>query len=451
MQPTSSLSRPGVTELAPESDHLMSGGIRTCLRNPWMLARWFTSRRFRRAVEVRKHVWKIRCFQKDELSPQAVAGVDEAIRSFDAVLRSRPTNAQIADGLAALETSAQRWLRPYANAALRENIEVFLVAIGVAMAIRTFFLQPFKIPTGSMQPTLFGVHFEDLSNDPDATVPGFFGRVYAALVRGDFYHEVIAEADGEVLRLERHRSLPSDSLAFVNYQDVVLRYTEGGRTYDKTERVWFSPVDGHNGDLEGLRGVIGNDQIFRPFVVGSRFKKGDVLLRLRDAAGDHLFVDRVTYNFRPPRRGEIIVFETQGIRGPEQGQFFIKRLVALGNDRVRIGDDRHLIINGQRLDETTPHFEEVYGRAGEPKESEYSGHVNGTVARAMRKEPMLASYFPNQQSEYTVRPNHYMVMGDNTLNSYDSRGWGDFPQTNVVGRYCFVWWPFTSRWGTRPN
>ena len=56
-----------------------------------------------------------------------------------------------------LQFAAEKWLKPYPNAAWRENVEVLLVALAVAMAIRTFFLQPFKIPTGSMQPTLFGV------------------------------------------------------------------------------------------------------------------------------------------------------------------------------------------------------------------------------------------------------------------------------------------------------
>ena len=77
-----------------------------------------------------------------------------------------------------LETAANKWLKPYPNAAWRENIEVLLVAIAVAMAIRTFFIQPFKIPTGSMQPTLFGITQENLIGRDDVVIPnplaGFF-------------------------------------------------------------------------------------------------------------------------------------------------------------------------------------------------------------------------------------------------------------------------------------
>ena len=64
-----------------------------------------------------------------------------------------------------LEKAANKWLKPYPNAAWRENVEVLLVALAVAMGIRTFFLQPFKIPTGSMQPTLFGVTSENLLDE----------------------------------------------------------------------------------------------------------------------------------------------------------------------------------------------------------------------------------------------------------------------------------------------
>lgn len=429
---------------------LPTGGFRQCLRQPVMLVRWFLSRRFRHAVEVRKHVWKIRCFQADALAPNALANIDDGIRTFDRLLASTPGDDALASGLKELDVCAQKWLQPYANAAIRENVEVFLVAIGVAMAIRTFVLQPFKIPTGSMQPTLFGVHFEDLRNRPDVAVPGFLGRCYEAVVRGDFYHQIIAEADGEIVGIE-----PRRSMFLVNYQDVRLGYRDSsGRTYAKTERIWFAPVDGHEGDLRnGLRGFIGweRPEACLPLVPGQPFKKGDVLLRMRDSAGDHLFVDRVTYNFRPPSRGEIIVFETTGIPNLTQDQFYIKRLVGLPGETLTIGDDRHLVIDGKRLDASTPHFEKVYGGTNQPADSQYSGHVNGTVARALNKHPGLAGYFPNAQTEFKLASRRYMVMGDNTLNSYDSRGWGDFAQTNVVGKYSFVFWPFTDRWGTRPN
>src|SRR5690606_16987788 len=51
-------------------------------------------------------------------------------------------------------------LPPHRSPRIRENLEIIVVAIAVAMAFRTFFIQPFRIPTGSMQPTLFGITYE---------------------------------------------------------------------------------------------------------------------------------------------------------------------------------------------------------------------------------------------------------------------------------------------------
>ena len=51
----------------------------------------------------------------------------------------------------------------------------------------------------------------------------------------------------------------------------------------------------------------------------------------------------------------------------------------------------------------------------------------------------------------TSSPNSMLVFGDNTLNSLDSRYWGLFPEQNVIGKSCFVYWPISSRfgWGQR--
>jgi signal peptidase I len=181
---------------------------------------------------------------------------------------------------------------------------------------------------------------------------------------------------------------------------------------------------------------------------GQMVHRGEEIIRLKVQAGDHLFVDRLTYNFRPPTRGEIIVFETKGI--PEErrerfgipgDQFYIKRLVALGGEQVQLGKDRHLITNGRRLDSSTPHFEKVYSfnPNDPPQESHYSGHVDG---------PMLAPFFMDKpDGVVVVPPGHYMVMGDNTMNSLDSRAWGDFPAEYVIGKSFFVYWPLTERFG----
>ena len=110
-----------------------------------------------------------------------------------------------------------------------------------------------------------------------------------------------------------------------------------------------------------------------------------------------------------------------------------------------MGNDQHLIINGHRLDKDTPHFQNVYGfePGTPPSESHYSGHVY--------REGLAPLFYQARQDSpdggITVDPGHYMVMGDNTMNSLDSRYWGEFPEQYVVGKYFFVYWPFSSRFG----
>src|SRR5579859_2473187 len=121
------------------------------------LAQWFLSGTVRHATAMRKHVLKLLNHQRDILSPQAIAAVQAGMLELQAAIAAKADKAALEKQMEKLEEVANKWLKPYPNAAWRENVEVLLVALTVAMGIRTFFLQPFKIPTGSMQPTLYGV------------------------------------------------------------------------------------------------------------------------------------------------------------------------------------------------------------------------------------------------------------------------------------------------------
>ena len=218
--------------------------------------------------------------------------------------------------------------------------------------------------------------------------------------------------------------------------------------------VWFPPDFGEAPKMPD--GSVMDSLVYRAQLDAAHvYHKGDDVVKLEMRAGDHLFVDRMSFNFRKPERGEIVVFQTKGIEHPQmpQDQFYIKRLVVLPNEKVSIGDDRHLRINGERLDAGTPHFERVYGfnPAKPPHESEFSGHVNGTVAAKFGLYPNLAPLFPDADTVYNNDGNRYMVMGDNTCNSFDSRAWASYPAENVIGKSFFVYWPITERfgWGNR--
>jgi signal peptidase I len=400
------------------------------------LGRWFLSGTVRHATAMRKHVEKLLNHQRDILSPQAISAIQGGILELQGSIARNPDKEALEKQMSKLEEIANKWLKPYPNAAWRENVEVLLVALTVAMGIRTFFLQPFKIPTGSMQPTLFGVtSVPDFTRgDPtmeakrDALViPTGWQRV-REWFEGISYIHIVTESDGELKAVDT----PTRLLIFNLWQTLLVG--------DKSYTIWFPPDYGQPRlqDRAGIR-------------LGQSFHKGEDIVKMKIGAGDHLFVDRLTYNFRQPERGEIIVFETRGIQGLPQDQFYIKRMVAMGGERVQIGDDRHLIINGQRLDGSTPHFEKVYSFDPNqpPRESQYSGHVNEKVVRQYYPNSYipLAPLFPEASAIFTVQPDHFMVMGDNTMNSLDSRSWGDFPASNVIGKSFFVYWPITDRFG----
>ncbi|MDB6030133.1 MAG: Signal peptidase [Verrucomicrobiales bacterium] len=412
------------------------------------------SRTSRHARQMLKHVDKILSAQRDVLSAEAIRKVEAAMTDLREALSAGAGKTVLESKMTGLESAANKWLKSYPNPGLRENVEVLLVAIAVAMGIRTFFVQPFKIPTGSMQPTLYGItsdpdfsrygsSVQDLKSERPFDIPNPFQRFFHFWFNGVSYTHVVAKSEGSLQGFDEN---PRRFLLFNLKQTFWLG---PDREHLEAYTVWFPPDSMLK--RAGLLNAYGQPN-------SKSFKPGEDLIRLRVISGDHLFVDRMTYNFRRPKLGEIIVFETKGIPPLPPDQFYIKRLVAIDAIKVQIGNDRHIVLDGKRLDSKTPHFENVYSFDPNlpPHESAYSGHLNEQLARE-NGIPNLAPLFPDEKSEFPLRPNHYMVMGDNTMNSSDSRSWGDFPRDNVIGRSFFVYWPIGAQdnrssrfgWGQR--
>src|SRR3954465_831659 len=269
---------------------------------------WFLSRKVRHASQMAKDVQKMLNAQRDVLSAEAVGNVEKAIQGLDETTAETRDSRALEARMSELETVANKWLRHYPNPGLRENVEVLLVAIAVAMAIRTFFVQPFKIPTGSMQPTLYGITPSlNMPQDTEFEMPNIVSRFFIYWTSGISHTHVVAKADG-ALETDSVQATPKKFLLF----NLKQSFRAGGQSYT----VWFPPED-----MLLRAGLMDRWGHLNP----REFKAGEDIIKLRVVSGDHLFVDRMTYNFRRPSRGEIIVFQTQGINGLPQDQFYIKR------------------------------------------------------------------------------------------------------------------------------
>jgi len=167
--------------------------------------------------------------------------------------------------------------------------------------------------------------------------------------------------------------------------------------------------------------------------------------------GDRVLVNKVVYDVREPRRGEVIVFRGTERWAPENAatvdegfltrlgrtigdligvsqpgeKDFIKRVIGVPGDRVACCDDQgRVTVNGQPLDE--PYVVE---------DSDLDAPPNPRECRSRRF------------AEVVVEPGQLFVMGDHRLVSQDSRCQGPIPIENVIGRAFVIIWPH-GRWST---
>jgi signal peptidase I len=122
--------------------------------------------------------------------------------------------------------------------------------------------------------------------------------------------------------------------------------------------------------------------------------------------GNYLLVDELTYDFRSPERGEVIVFKYPN----DPNTYFIKRVIGLPGETVSIKNNQ--------ID------------------------VTGKDGTQILHESYIVQKTDMADSVRTLGNDEYFVMGDNRNFSFDSRNWGPLPKGDIVGVVRFRLWPF---------
>ena len=373
-----------------------------------------------------KNARKLLHRKRDLLSDEQFNGYATQIDELESITRNGGSNdrRRVEDTVEQIDKNFSRLQPVREEVGWRENCEVLLVAFVLAIAIRAYFLQPFKIPTGSMEPTLNGIVAHPVP--VGKALPGAARQLFESLWLGRSYVDAVSAVDDHVVQL-----LPEKRFLFLNYTRIVCA---SGRSY-----VVHCPPDTltHPTNADGF-GVFPHEELLRGRYsldgYTERYRAGASIARGYVDTGDQVFVDKFTYNFRLPRRGEVFVFSTLGIKEIAmddpmvKSQFYIKRLAGVPNDRLRI-DEPKLFTNGPLAQE--PGFRRVM-----TAQNGYRGYSN-TVGIHLR----------TPDDVFTVPPDSYFALGDNSFNSRDSRAFGVVPAGNVVGRGLLVYWPFTRHWG----
>jgi signal peptidase I len=397
---------------------------------------FLTPRHVKHGKQFVKDARKLVAYKRDVWSAETLSEVQTHIGALEKAVATRDQKP-IEEAAKKLDEVIGKHIPRPEDAWLRENVEVFLVAIVVALGVRTYFLQPFTIPTGSMQPTLNGIVFHETKDTP----PNVLTRVAQGALYGRGYVDFVAEGRERIIDPEHEIKSP---LPFIN------RVPGFGGLFTRTAIVTESDTGVRREYVIQQAPETVHSQIVPHLRPGKIYEPGEPIVRGYFDAGDHVFVDKISYHFRAPHRGETFVFSTANIpKITQPGQpsnYYIKRLAGLPGDTLQIRPPK-LFVNGELAKE--PGFQRVMsGTRTEPNDG-YRGYGNGAEQRGYDQQVWIQtmSYLNSPDATFSVPLHEYFALGDNSFNSYDSRGWGTVPERNIMGRALFVYWPFLPHFG----
>lgn len=252
---------------------------------------------------------------------------------------------------------------------LREWLDALIIAFVLAMFIRTFVVELFKIPSGSMSPTLLGdVIAEGNAFDREGK-PGFFLLV---VNRQKPEVQIFRKDDEGHYRYEGQHPLHllTDSQSLMLHRE---QHLEEHRIFVNKFAYWFKPPE--RGDII----------VFRvPFKLNPRPDEG----YLRNG---------VRFNAQEYRRSQSV---------------YVKRCVGLPGERIQIQDGQ-LLVNGEPVKDSP------------------------AIARTTYNTTEVTPTYDVMVPEGTV-----LAFGDNSDNSADSRYWGPLPMENLRGKAFLRYWPW---------
>src|SRR5256714_8413429 len=224
----------------------------------------FTPRYVKHSKLLLRHAQKYLRYKRDIMDTETYDLIGADIRRLHAALRQRDRK-QIESRAEELDAKMHKLTPVTWEAHWRENCEVILVAIVVAVGIRSYFLQPFKIPTGSMQPTLNGI----IGHPMNAPRPNIIRQIGEFVLRGRNYINVVSLQDDEVLQVEQKKFF-----FFFTWSRIICQHQKF---------LVYCPPDQLRADFKVTPGV--------------RYRHGEVIARGAVDTGDQVFVDKFSYNF----------------------------------------------------------------------------------------------------------------------------------------------------------
>ena len=324
---------------------------------------------------LRKRKKKLTPKQRSRLQ-DACAECEEALGSGDlqAILRkSNKLNSLISNNYSSLKKSS-----------LREWAESIAFALILVFIIRTFIVQPYKIPTGSMTPTLLGV----IKECP------ICHQIYR-------YDDTVCRRDGSKLEVTQ----TGDKI-------LVNKFIYGAKT---TDRIPFTDILLPFLQLPAIRKPRRGDIVVFHF---PEELETDYVKRLVGLPGEKIEI----------KNGDIYI-NSRLISQPEMDKVYYTNAGEFGAAGRKILIPRAGTNIPIRPDNRW-YWEDIVRNEGHRIEEE-----NGKIAIDGRI-----------RTEYTVKEDYYFLLGDNSRSSRDSRFWGFVPQRYLVGAVFFIYWP-PGRWG----